>query len=651
MDTENLPSSDTTQGIQQLQHRACVSCARAKVKCIPGKESGKCERCNRLKRVCEPVLGPKRKPLKPNRITKHHVEKLEEKLDDLVTLLKSSKDPGLNAKTLSSSPISTTLPIQVREQRELEQNEVLNPTPPPRATPFYNQNLSYSTNTPHSTTESSEIHVSIPCSMPCSMSCSMSCSTTSNKVQPAISKPFNIDDGGDELLNLFRDHMYAFFPFVVIPQTMTAKELYEQRPYLYHAILAITTREPALQRARGKDIMRELAERYVVNGERTLDLLLGVLTYAGWCYYHFYAVVNLTSLLSAAQTIIYDLGLHRPPIKEFPAGMVKAAIRKTSAYQSILNPERTLEERRALLGCFFLISVTSVFFHRIEPMQISPYIEECCTILVEAQEYTMDQTAVSLARLQIIVERVRQSPWYSSHDSTSSTIPPMFYIRSVEKQLEELRKSWPRELAQNRVLLMKFYNLQGYVYEIGLSQAPSLATLPSHDFQRLELLHNCLQAVKNYFDIYFSMAFSNFHWFSIPVYTQVTNAIITLERLSNFQHPDWDLAYVRETLDFFGVLDKLIEVFDFGRKQFGMDDSSLFQHSWKKAQAVKAYCESRMVEVSRSSADRRLEPTGELDPDLTMGGSTFDSLNESWLRDAWGQLDYPVDFGDLMNYY
>lgn len=184
----------------------------------------------------------------------------------------------------------------------------------------------------------------------------------------------------DYLLDKFRDNMATYFPFVVVPQTMTAKQLQEQRPYLYNAILAVSNRDPTLQRALGKSVMKELAERVIVGGERNLDLLLGVLTYAGWfvlgflclqvltsapelliryfrCYYHFYSVVTLTSLLSAAQTLIYDLALNRPPMKEFPGGMVKAAIRKTSLYHSMVSHVRTSEERRALLGCFFLTSV------------------------------------------------------------------------------------------------------------------------------------------------------------------------------------------------------------------------------------------------------------------------------------------------------
>ncbi|PVH74108.1 hypothetical protein DL98DRAFT_40161 [Cadophora sp. DSE1049] len=36
--------------------RACISCARAKAKCVPGSlPTSSCERCSRLRRPCEPA--------------------------------------------------------------------------------------------------------------------------------------------------------------------------------------------------------------------------------------------------------------------------------------------------------------------------------------------------------------------------------------------------------------------------------------------------------------------------------------------------------------------------------------------------------------------------------------------------------------------
>ena len=86
----------------------------------------------------------------------------------------------------------------------------------------------------------------------------------------------------DTLLNLFRDQINPQFPFIILSQSVSAEELYLERPFLYVSILAISSRNGVQQKGLGKLIMKQLAERMFVNCERSLDLLLGVLTYAGW---------------------------------------------------------------------------------------------------------------------------------------------------------------------------------------------------------------------------------------------------------------------------------------------------------------------------------------------------------------------------------
>ena len=59
----------------------------------------------------------------------------------------------------------------------------------------------------------------------------------------------------------------------------------------------------------------------------------------------------MTSLVQLAISIVYDLGLHKPPSKSLVVipGDDKPGHRTSSA--------RTMEERRALLGCFLISSV------------------------------------------------------------------------------------------------------------------------------------------------------------------------------------------------------------------------------------------------------------------------------------------------------
>ena len=115
----------------------------------------------------------------------------------------------------------------------------------------------------------------------------------------------------NEILNFFRDKFTPRYPFVVVPQDVSAKELYRVRPFLYTAIFAICNRDSVQQKEAGKLVMKQLAERLFVKMERSLDLLLGVLVYAGGLVTDSYYVPvplgvegeRLTLLVSAATII------------------------------------------------------------------------------------------------------------------------------------------------------------------------------------------------------------------------------------------------------------------------------------------------------------------------------------------------------------
>lgn len=82
--------------------QACVSCARAKCKCIGRIDSTDhtCERCHRLGRQCQRPPPLRKRPVKR---PPKNVSQLEEKLDDLVTLLKAQAQSGV-------APGTTTAP-------------------------------------------------------------------------------------------------------------------------------------------------------------------------------------------------------------------------------------------------------------------------------------------------------------------------------------------------------------------------------------------------------------------------------------------------------------------------------------------------------------------------------------------------------------
>lgn len=83
------------------------------------------------------------------------------------------------------------------------------------------------------------------------------------------------------LLNRFRGWL-PNFPFMHLPADATPYSMQEERPFLWLCIKSITSTSGMQQRAMADKIRRELAERIVVNSERNMDLLLGIITVLAW---------------------------------------------------------------------------------------------------------------------------------------------------------------------------------------------------------------------------------------------------------------------------------------------------------------------------------------------------------------------------------
>jgi hypothetical protein len=110
----------------------------------------------------------------------------------------------------------------------------------------------------------------------------------SSNAKSSAGNQYEIDDfdlgpeDPDVLMTIFRDEMSPNFPFITMTEFTRADDLRRDRPSLYTAIMAVTTRDTLRGKALGQAFLKQLAERMVANGERNMDLLLACLVYAAW---------------------------------------------------------------------------------------------------------------------------------------------------------------------------------------------------------------------------------------------------------------------------------------------------------------------------------------------------------------------------------
>jgi hypothetical protein len=72
------------------------------------------------------------------------------------------------------------------------------------------------------------------------------------------------------------------FPFMVLPKDQTAENLRKEKPFLWLCIMNITTTSHPQQVKMKERVRQEAAQRVIVDHERSMDVLLGLVCYIAW---------------------------------------------------------------------------------------------------------------------------------------------------------------------------------------------------------------------------------------------------------------------------------------------------------------------------------------------------------------------------------
>ncbi|KAJ5722959.1 hypothetical protein N7488_000994 [Penicillium malachiteum] len=86
----------------------------------------------------------------------------------------------------------------------------------------------------------------------------------------------------EESLQTFRTQRLQFLPLIYIPATTTARDLKQQSPFLWRCIAAVESKNTAHQTALCVKIRELAGKRLLVDCDKSLDLLQGVLVYLAW---------------------------------------------------------------------------------------------------------------------------------------------------------------------------------------------------------------------------------------------------------------------------------------------------------------------------------------------------------------------------------
>ncbi|KAI0121427.1 hypothetical protein F4776DRAFT_630812 [Hypoxylon sp. NC0597] len=519
--------------------QACLGCSRAKCKCFYRSDGTDCERCHRLGKVCEPApIVRKRKartppppptqPLPPPVSTR-----LEEKLDDLVTLLRSQ---AAEKQAQSQTQSQRQTPQSINEGTPGSLGDSTSSMPGRE-----NPDLVLDT-------AASIVHILRP-------------ETPLMLPSPILEdvSVHQVPDGiAEEQLDTFRRVFLSTFPFVHIPITMSAAELRRQKPFLWLVIMALTTKMVAQQFAMADTIWHIISLRIVSQHLASLDLLLGVIGFASWSHYFKKDKPFMNMLSQLAVSLASELDIHH----DIPTKQLRRSRFPLPVQQAARRHPRTLEERRTMLAVFHLTSSAWSTYRKTEPLRWTPYLDDCIRVIGEGRETYLDALLVMQIKCQIITNELT----ISSSDEAKGTEDPkvlsLVLSTALLRQLGDIGQGLPSEIGSlsSTQFYLLYTELKIRESLLGRPSPPDQAGLSN--FQRLRDLESVLNIVERWLAAYSEMPLSDWVGISVDIFTQFMQYFVVLFKLSILDEPGWDLQEVRRRANIFEILDRACDNID-----------------------------------------------------------------------------------------
>jgi hypothetical protein len=259
--------------------RACLNCRNSKIKCISIAGQSSCQACQRGSRECV-MPGPARQRTR----TAYRVSELEKKIELLTDALLARNDHNTPATTASGS--TREIADRRAENESSHVGESLNQPQLP----------DLSILSPNALRHSSRLDL--------------------------------IDRGVIQLntANILLDHwkqkMAIFLPITNLSATLTAQDMRNSKPMVFLAVLVVASAsiKPALLPALLLELNLQIAERVLITGEKSIDLVQALLVYTT----HFVVPARATrtsynQYVHSAIAVSLDLGLDKNSRPRQPA--------------------------------------------------------------------------------------------------------------------------------------------------------------------------------------------------------------------------------------------------------------------------------------------------------------------------------------------
>ncbi|OHE96889.1 hypothetical protein CORC01_07856 [Colletotrichum orchidophilum] len=376
----------------------------------------------------------------------------------------------------------------------------------------------------------------------------------------------------EEYLSIYRTRLVPNFPFVPIEPEITARDLHNQKRFLFWCIMqAVVPQTASVQKAVDDWVRKHAAMHIIVNKEKKIELLQGLIVYIAWGDVHLQMGINANTLLQLAIGLVMDMTLYTlaGPVSWMPKTLLKDAWavlgRSGKQFEA---PKPTLEEQRAILGGYFVAVPAAIRRH--SQVQYTPPIARCFKGIREADALSTDQNLLALVRMQHLGDRIRAT--FPSPDREEGEPLPLFrehfgaVLASLRKEVCALKTEEPAIKKENPMIWAHYRALMVRLYEpsIGMRGAsPSEALSATEPCSRTESLWFCLQAIQSAQDALLAIPADTFAYLPFNTVADIAHTMMASHRLLlEDSASDWDVMLARQKLDLPGIARRLADRFE-----------------------------------------------------------------------------------------
>ncbi|KAF0638691.1 hypothetical protein FPSE5266_11984 [Fusarium pseudograminearum] len=372
-------------------------------------------------------------------------------------------------------------------------------------------------------------------------------SSHTHSIQSLHAKPqFNLDSA-ESLLDSFR-RMLIHYPCIVLMPEETVASLAATKPFVLLAILAAASGSRTLQghTLYDEEFRKVLGLKFVAGGERSMDLLQGILIYCAWYPFHLRPKNRQAfQYYRMAGDLITDLELDQEP-----AHLGSAIPGEMSSAQ--------LDRPRVYLAYYYAMSNFMYMFKKKDLIPAwTTWADACCNILQRHAEVDGDVSLSYLARLANMTNTANSSIRDNDPQVNQQVQLVLLGLETQHREMKEtmvphLSRSAPVKLAS---LFFEIF-LQGgpifYLTRINTKKPSFVDPSPTR-------LVRCVNNIRTLFDHLTNL--ENFTCFTSVDWTKFILCVILAVCLSFpiADVPDWDHTWARSQLRFDEFLETMTE--------------------------------------------------------------------------------------------